>query len=44
MTTAVVRRATAQSKSSGELDVSRFSSGPLRPKMVMKETWNGTSL
>jgi len=26
------------------LDVSRFSSGPLRPKMVMKETWNGTSL
>ncbi|MFT9115452.1 MAG: hypothetical protein ABF443_15380 [Acetobacter malorum] len=26
------------------LDVSRFSSGPLRPKMVMKEIWNGTSL
>lgn len=24
--------------------VTRFSSGPLRPKMVMKETWNGTSL
>lgn len=27
-----------------KLDVSRFSSGPLRPKMVMKEIWNGTSL
>lgn len=31
-------------KSVEGLDVSRFSSGPLRPKMVMKEIWNGTSL
>jgi len=28
----------------GVVDVSRFSSGRLRPKMVIKETWNGTSL
>jgi|GEM_PF-5443243 len=26
------------------VDVSRFSAGPLRPKVVVKENWNGTSL